>query len=189
MYRYSPREFNLGSVEGLSRRALELHLGLYRGYVDKVNELLADAPSHDPDARARRMGFEWNGMVLHELFFETLRGPGREPDPRGVFAEALDEHFGGFDGWRRDVTALAGLRGIGWVAAVRDPANGSLFNVWFDEHQLGTPAGVQFLFVLDLWEHAWLLDYKPAERDAYVDAVLRNTDWPAVDARCRPSDA
>lgn len=189
MYQYTAREFDLSHVEGLSARAIELHLGLYKGYVQKVNELLGGDAQHNADQRARRMGFEWNGMVLHELFFEALRGPGSQIDERGVFAEALDESFGGFDAWRRDLAELAGLRGIGWVATVRDPATSRLFNVWIEEHHLGTPAGVQSVLLVDLWEHAWVLDFQPAQRSAYFDTILKNIDWAIVDERCRVSGA
>jgi Fe-Mn family superoxide dismutase len=188
MFEYSPRQFQLESVEGLSLRAIHLHLELYKGYVQNVNRLLAaKLETQESGAatyeRVRRLGFEWNGMVLHELFFEALRGPGRRIDGKGVFAEALDESFGGFEAWKNDLTALAAARGIGWVAAVRDPATNCLFNAWIDEHHLGMPAGVQTLLVIDLWEHAWILDYPPAERGRYVETVLRNVDWSIVDAR------
>jgi Fe-Mn family superoxide dismutase len=136
------------------------------------------------DARARRLAFEWNGMVLHELFFEGLRGPGHRLNDSGVFAEAVDESFGGFEQWRKDVTEMAALRGIGWVAAVRDRQTNRLFNVWLDEHHLGMPAGVDTLLVVDLWEHAYLLDYPPAKKAAYVDAILSNVDWSVVEGRC-----
>jgi Fe-Mn family superoxide dismutase len=194
MYEYTPRQFALEGVEGLSLKAVHLHLDLYKGYVDNVNKLLAaraaggEGKSAEYE-RVRRMAFEWNGVVLHELFFEALRGPGSEPDGKGVFAEALDENFGGFEPWQRDLAAMASLRGIGWVAAVRDPATNRLFNVWIDEHHLKMPAGVQTLVVVDLWEHAWILDYKPSERDAYFDVIMKNIDWSVVEGRCRATGA
>jgi Fe-Mn family superoxide dismutase len=191
---YEPREFDLKGVQGLSPRAIELHLGLYRGYVEQVNRHLGqirekpgEAGKATYDARARSLAFEWNGMVLHEIFFDALRGPGRTLDEEGVFAEALDESFGGFDAWKKDLAAMAAVRGVGWVATVRDPETSSTFNVWLDEHQLGTPAGVQTLFVLDLWEHAWLLDYAPARKPEYVQTILANVDWSVIESRCPPA--
>ncbi len=190
---YEPRRFNLKDVEGLSLRACHLHLELYRGYVENVNKLLtqtrelaAGKPQDKAayDARARRLAFEWNGMVLHELFFDSLQGPDRKLNDTGVFAEGLDESFGGFEAWRQDVIEMAALRGIGWVATVRDRDTNQLLNVWVDEHHLGMPAGVQPLLVIDLWEHAWLLDYLPTQRSTYVETVLRNIDWSLVEARC-----
>jgi Fe-Mn family superoxide dismutase len=123
-------------------------------------------------------------MVLHELFFEALRGPDRRLNETGVLAEGFDESFGGFNAWRQDVNAMASLRGIGWVATVRDRQTNRLLNLWIDEHHFGMPAGVQPLLVIDLWEHAWLLDYLPAHRATYVETILRNIDWSVVEARC-----
>jgi Fe-Mn family superoxide dismutase len=190
---YDRREFKLEHVEGLSRRAIELHLDLYRGYVEQVNKLLTGirespkpvADKATGDARARRLAFEWNGMVLHERFFEALRGPDGAPDKNGVLAEAFDESFGGFDAWRKDLLQMAELRGIGWVAAVRDRETNRLFNTWIDAHHLGMPAGVETIFVLDLWEHAYLIDFEPSRREDYVETVLRNVDWSVVEARCK----
>lgn len=188
---YSPREFDLKSVDGLSLRAIHLHLELYKGYVENVNKLLtqirekggaADEAAYD--VRARRLGFEWNGMVLHEIFFETLRGPGSKIDEKGVFAEALDQSFGGFEPWKRDLIEMASLRGIGWVATVRDRTANRLMNVWIDEHHFGMPAGVRPILLIDLWEHAYLLDYVPSQRGAYVETVLNNIDWAVVESRC-----
>lgn len=190
---YEVREFDLAGVEGLSRRAIEMHLELYRGYVEQVNKLITamraqaaeSAPDHIVhDARARRLAFEFNGMVLHELFFEALRGPERPYDKSGVFAEAADESFGGFDRWRQDFLRMAALRGVGWVLAMRDRQTNRLFNVWIDEHHLGIPTGTDPVFVVDLWEHAYLLDYAPAKRGDYAQAMFANTDWSVVEARC-----
>lgn len=193
MVMYEVREFDLAGVEGLSRRAIELHLDLYRGYVEQVNKLVTDtraqasqgAPDHlNHDARARRLAFEFNGMVLHEVFFEALRGPERTYDKTGVFAEAVDESFGGFDKWRKDFLQMAAVRGVGWVLAMRDRQTNRLFNAWIDEHHLGVPTGTEPVLALDLWEHAYLLDYTPAKRGDYAQTMLDNVDWSVVESRC-----
>ncbi len=193
---FEVRTFELGGVEGLSLRAVRLHMELYKGYVQQVNQLLTAireqpddcvADKAAADARTRRLPFEWNGMILHELFFESLRGPGSSPDEKGVFAEALDECFGGFSAWRDDMVRLAARRGVGWVLTVREAQTNRVFNVWVDEHHLGMPAGVQTLFALDLWEHAYLLDYGAGEKDVYVEVILNNTDWSLIEKRCLPA--
>jgi Fe-Mn family superoxide dismutase len=182
-------------VEGLSARAIDLHLGLYRGYVEQVNALLtqlrekpAGMGQQMHDVVARRLAFEWNGMILHEVFFESLRGTGHRLDDSGVFAEALDQSYGGFDAWRTNVTEMAALRGIGWVITAREPQRNRIFNTWVNEHHLGVPAGVQIVFALDLWEHAYLLDYLPEQRRNYVGKILENTDWTVVERRCTVED-
>jgi Fe-Mn family superoxide dismutase len=184
------REFDLAAVEGLSRKAIDLHLDLYRGYVEKLNELrnrLANDGNRDVDAtagRVRQFAFEYNGVVLHELFFEALAGPGAAAlDAGGVVAEAADISFGGVKNWKRDVAELAGTRGIGWVLCVREPQKNQIFNVWVDQHQLGLPARCQILLALDFWEHAYLLDFAPKARDEYFELLWRQLDWSVVERR------
>ena len=124
------RSFNLRDVKGLSQAALNLHLDLYHGYVEQVNTLLEvlqpqESPSRTPaltrEAAVRRFPFEYNGMVLHELFFEQLSGSkGRPPHEQGPLGQAVGHAFGGFDGWRKDFEKLAATRGVGWVMTVRE---------------------------------------------------------------------
>jgi hypothetical protein len=89
----------------------------------------------------RQFAFEYNGVVLHELFFEALQGPGAPTlAADGVVAEAADISFGGVDKWQRDVAKRAGTRGVGLVLCVRDPQANRIFDVWVDQHQLGLGA-------------------------------------------------
>jgi len=190
---FAVRSFNLRDVEGLSQAALNLHLDLYHGYVEQVNALLEvlvpqksarSAPALTHEAAVRRFPFEYNGMVLHELFFEQLSGAkGEAPGQQGPFGKALTHTFGGFDRWRKDLETLAATRGVGWVMAVREKSGGAVYNTWVEEHQLGTTAGNDVLFVLDLWEHAYLFDFSPKERSEYLQVVFDNVDWTVVEAR------
>lgn len=189
------RSFNLRDVKGLSQAALNLHLDLYHGYVEQVNTLLEvlqpqESPSRTPaltrEAAVRRFPFEYNGMVLHELFFEQLSGSkGRPPHEQGPLGQAVGHAFGGFDGWREDFERLAATRGVGWVMTVRERTGGTLYNTWIDEHQWGTTAGTDVIFLLDVWEHAYLLDFSPKQRSDYLQAVFDNVDWSVVESRMR----
>ena len=190
------RSFNLRDVQGLSQGALNLHVELYHGYVEQVNTLLEvlqptestsrAAPSLTREAAVRRFPFEYNGMVLHELFFEQLSGTnGRSPHERGPLGQAVGNAFGGFDGWRKDFEKLAATRGVGWVASVREKTGGTLYNTWIDEHQWGMTAGTDIIFVLDVWEHAYLLDFAPKQRAEYTQAVFDNVDWSVVESRMK----
>ncbi len=189
------RSFNLRDVKGLSQTALNLHLDLYHGYVEQVNTLLEvlqpqESPSRTPaltrEAAVRRFPFEYNGMVLHELFFEQLSGSkGRPPHEQGPLGQAVGHAFGGFDGWREDFEKLAATRGVGWVMTVRERTGGTLYNTWIDEHQWGTTAGTDVVFLLDVWEHAYLLDFSPKQRSDYLQAVFDNVDWSVVESRMR----
>jgi len=196
---FEAKSFDLSGVKGISQSALDLHLGLYRGYVKEVNALLevlqpqesSSTPSTPPDAQklkreaaVRRFPFEYNGVVLHELFFEQLSGAkGDRLERHASLAQAFGEPFGGLDAWRKDFGQLATTRGIGWVMTVREQTGGAVYNTWVDEHQWGTTAGTEVIFLLDLWEHAYLLDFAPTERAKYMDAVFANVDWGVVAKR------
>ena len=184
---YEVRDFDLKRLEGLSPKAIETHLGLYHGYVDKLNELAgksAARTAEEASARVRQFAFEHNGVVLHELFFEQLAGPqAAQLRPGGVVSEAADISFGGTDQWSRDIALLAETRGVGWVVSVRDPARNRLYNTWVDLHHLAVPAGTQVLFVLDFWEHAFLYDFAPKQRGDYFQLVWKQIDWNVVESR------
>lgn len=177
---YQPREFpNLGNLEGLSREAIELHLEIYRGYVASVNQLLADGASD-----MRSFTFEYNGMVLHEQFFEQFRSAPSELPRRGKFVKSLGKCYASVGAWKDDLRALARTRGVGWVICARDDASDRIFNTWIDLHHLGLPARATPVLVIDLWEHAWLDDYRGSGRMDYVEAVLARVDWQVVERRC-----
>jgi Fe-Mn family superoxide dismutase len=188
---YQARPFDLSRLQGISSQTIETHLGLYRGYVEQLNELVSEskatASSADGTAsRVRRFAFEYNGVVLHELFFEQLSGPGSPQWSSGsVVAEAADIAFGGTEEWRRDIYALAATRGVGWVVCARDSMKNRIFNTWVDLHHLAFPASSQLLFVLDFWEHAYLLDFAPQERTKYLDTLWEQIDWGVVERRAR----
>jgi Fe-Mn family superoxide dismutase len=195
---FAAREFELRRVEGLSRKALDLHLELYGGYVKQVNGLqaqvanlarkpkLSEADLLQKDGLVRRLAFEFNGMVLHEMFFEQLHGLRGTPAPSAssTLMEAMDNSFAGFDGWRNDIEQLAEIRGVGWVVSARHETSNRLTNFWVTEHHLGLPAGMRLIAVFDLWEHAYLLDFAPAARRDYIAVLFDNLDWSVIEARC-----
>ena len=189
---YKPRDFNLSGLTGISDRTLEVHFGLYAGYVSETNlltERLAEIAQSGKVAKnpmyselTRHLGFEYGGMVLHEYYFENLAPKGRgTPSPQ--LKQALEHSFGSFEGWRADFIATGGMRGVGWAVLFQDPSGGQLSNHWITLHEQGVPAGFTPILVMDAWEHAYLLDYKPAERSKYIDAFFTNIDWPAVGER------
>lgn len=189
---YEVRSFDLSGVQGLSKKALDLHLGLYKGYVDNLNKLLEQAPKGGSplvlDGYNRRFAFEYNGVKLHELFFEQLASKRRQPLADSDFADALKEGFGDFNGWRSKIEALAATRGVGWVMTLRERGTSRLHNVWVDLHHVHMPADCQIIFVLDVWEHAFLIDFTPAQKADYVKTVLDNVDWVVVEKRYSASE-
>jgi Fe-Mn family superoxide dismutase len=189
---YEVQPFDLSGVQGLSKKAIELHLGLYKGYVDNLNKLLEQAPKGGSplvmDGYNRRFAFEYNGVKLHELFFGQLAGKHRQPLADSDFADALKEEFGDFNGWKSKIEQLAATRGVGWVMTLRERGTSRLHNVWVDLHHVHMPADSQIVFVLDVWEHAFLIDFTPAQKADYVKTVLENIDWAVVEKRYASSE-
>ncbi|HZF16321.1 MAG TPA: Fe-Mn family superoxide dismutase [Steroidobacteraceae bacterium] len=194
---FTARKFDLSGVHGLSKHAIDLHLALYEGYVKETNSLLGhlyEATQSDSSSTAeqlrfdglvRRFAFERNGMALHELFFEALDGRGVAPAASGVFMEALDASYGGFDAWKRDVLRLSRTRGVGWVLTFRSAGSNRVTNVWVDDHRRGLLAGMKPIAAFDFWEHAYLLDFKPGEREKYLQVLFDNYCWDIVETRCQ----
>lgn len=190
---YRPQEVRLSGLTGISDRTLEMHVELYRGYVKNTNLLIEQLAEMRHAGRAgaanpayaeltRRLGFEYGGMVLHEYYFGNLAPKGRGEASVPV-RQALEQSFGGLDAWKSDFAAVGSLRGVGWAILYEDPANRQLSNQWVTLHQQGVPPGFKPLLVMDVWEHAYLLDYAPAERGKYIDAFFGNIDWTAVSGR------
>ncbi|HEU4438999.1 MAG TPA: Fe-Mn family superoxide dismutase, partial [Methylomirabilota bacterium] len=156
----------LRGLDGISDDQIGEHLSLYAGYVRQVNALNAELAGLREHGRAsgrdaefaeltRRMGFEYNGMILHEYYFSNLSSGARpKPDPASPIARALAESFGSVEQWRTDFQAIGGLRGVGWVMLCEDPMTRRLTNHWVSLHQNGVPAGFKPLLVMDVWEHA-----------------------------------
>jgi Fe-Mn family superoxide dismutase len=132
----------------------------------------------------RRLGFEYNGMVLHEYYFDNLkRGAAGGPEPKSAFAKAAAEGFGSFETWKTAFVSVGKMRGVGWAICYQDPHTGRLSNHWVSLHEVGNVAGFTPILVMDVWEHAFILDYAPSQRPKYIDAFLANTDWEAIDHR------
>ncbi len=196
---YKAREFNLSGLKGISDQTLEMHFKLYEGYVKETNNLTEGIRKFIQDGNVdqeempayseltRRLGFEYNGMVLHEYYFDNLKsggGPG-DPDRAMQFAKAAETSFGSYEIWKADFVGIGKMRGVGWAICYQNPANGRLSNHWITLHETGNVAGFDPILVMDVWEHAYLLDYKPAERPKYIEAFFSNIDWTTVEKRLR----
>jgi superoxide dismutase, Fe-Mn family len=188
---YAPRDFSkLKGMPGFSDKLLDMHFSLYQGYVKNTNllleqlrQLVAQNQTGSPvyAELKRRLGWEYNGMRLHELYFGNLGGKealGKD----SKLMKRLEENFGNYDNWAADFKATGAMRGIGWVVLYEDPKSGRLMNVWINEHDAGHPAGGTPLLVMDVFEHAYLLDYG-LKRGDYIQAFFQNINWPAVATR------
>jgi Fe-Mn family superoxide dismutase len=193
---YQPKTFQLSGLDGISDRTLEMHFKLYEGYVKNtnlLNERIHDILSNGKvDAEEnpqfselkRRFGFEYNGMVLHEFYFENLKRQGQgQPDQGSAFKAACEQSsFGTYDVWKADFVSTGLMRGVGWAICYQD-AQGRLSNHWIEQHQGGNVAGFKPILVMDVWEHAYFMDYKPAERNKYIEAFFANMNWNVVEER------
>jgi len=192
---YVAKDFNLAGLNGISDKTLETHFGLYKGYVTNTNTLNEQisglikngkAGSADPAYAelTRRLGFEYNGMRLHEYYFGNMTANGKgQPNSETKLMKAITESFGDFETWKTDFVKVGGMRGVGWAITFQDPFTSRISNHWVTLHEDGNPAGFKPILVMDVWEHAFLLDYKPAERPKYIEAFFSNIDWDVVDQR------
>jgi len=191
---YKVREFDLHGLSGISDKTLEIHFGLYGGYVKNTNLLTEQLISLSEKGKfgtleyaeaTRRLPFEYNGMVLHELYFGNMQkeGGGAEINSSSALGRAIGESFGVIDVWKKDFAAISAMRGVGWVVLYEGPATGKLSNQWITLRQDGNIAGFRPLLVMDVWEHAFLLDYKPADRPRYVEAFLNHLNLQEVEGR------
>jgi Fe-Mn family superoxide dismutase len=190
---YNAKDYSsLIGMKGFSDTLLGNHFTLYQGYVTNTNKLLDTLATMLKDDKAgtpeyaelkRRMGFEFNGMRLHEYYFENLGGKGAL-DKSGKLGKKLAEEFGSYEDWEKDFRATAAMRGIGWTILYQDNLTGRLINQWINEHETGHPAGCAPILVLDVFEHAFMIDYGLKRAD-YIAAFFNNIDWGAAEARLR----
>ncbi len=195
---YKAKQFNLSGLKGISDQTLEMHFKLYEGYVKETNKLEERIAEFLKDGKVdqeemplyselkRRLGFEFNGMVLHEYYFENLKKNG-ETDPAGntAFYKAAESSFGSYEIWKADFVGVGKMRGVGWAICFEQPESGRLSNHWISLHQSGEVAGYNPVLVMDVWEHAFLLDYKPADRPKYIEAFFSNMNWNSVEGRLK----
>ena len=186
MYEAKNFERLLGTA-GFSDVLLRNHFTLYEGYIsntNKVADFLRTAEVGTPpySELKRRFGWEWNGMRLHELYFGNMIKGGSVLDSKSTLVKKIIEDFGSFEVWEKDFKATGALRGIGWAILVRDSESGRLFNVWINEHDGGHLVGAAPLLVMDVFEHAFVLDYGLKRAD-YISAFWNSIDWNVVSAR------
>ena len=190
---YSPRTFNLPELKGLSAKQIAVHIALYEAYVKHTNLILEKIEKmHMDDAEGnayvinelrRRLSFEFDGMRMHEYYFEQLEGGKVEPTAGSPLQDAANERYGSWEKFMAHIREVAGTRGIGWVIVYFDPKGRTLITSWVGDHELGQLSGLPIVLALDLWEHAFMVDYVPAEKKSYVEAFFDNLDWSSVERR------
>lgn len=190
---YTAKDYaKLLGMAGFSDTLLKNHFTLYQGYVTNTNKvldalaaMLKDGKTGAPEFAElkRRLGWEFNGMRLHEYYFENLGGKAAL-DPNGALARKMAASFGSVEAWEKDFRGVGAMRGIGWAVLYEDPTNGQLINFWINEHDTAHPAGCRPILIMDVFEHAFMIDYGLKRAD-YIEAFFKNIDWPAAEARLK----
>jgi len=193
MMSYSAKDYTqLIGMAGFSETLLKNHFTLYQGYVTNTNKVLdildqmvKDAKTASPEFAElkRRLGWEFNGMRLHEYYFENLGGKSGV-DKNGKLAKKVANSFGSYDSWEKDFRATGAMRGIGWVVLYQDIVSDKLINFWINEHDVSHPAGCNPLLIMDVFEHAFMIDYGLKRAD-YIEAFFKNINWSAIEARVK----
>jgi Fe-Mn family superoxide dismutase len=189
---YTPKDYSsLIGMQGFSETLLKNHFTLYQGYVTNTNkvsdalaQMLKEGKTGAPEYAElkRRFGWEFNGMRLHEMYFENLKGGGSAKG--GPLGKKMEKDFGSMDVWEKDFKACGAMRGIGWVVLYQDTASDRLFNCWINEHDVAHLAGCVPLLIMDVFEHAYFTDYQ-LKRAEYIESFFGNINWKAVESRLK----
>jgi Fe-Mn family superoxide dismutase len=190
---YTAKDYNsLIGMVGFSETLLKNHFTLYGGYVTNTNKLMDTLAAMVKDGKIgtpeyaelkRRMGFEFNGMRLHEYYFENLGGKAAL-DKAGKLVKKLAADFGSYEDWEKDFKGTGTMRGIGWAILYQDNVTGKLINQWINEHETGHFAGCAPILVMDVFEHAFITDYGLKRAD-YIEAFFKNINWSVVESRLK----
>lgn len=181
-------------MKGFDQSLLKTHFTLYEGYVKNTNLILSKVKemekenlsrSYEYGAFKRRFGWEFNGMRLHELYFENLGGEGGAPKDLNLVSQ-INAQYGSFENLKKDLLATGLMRGIGWVLLTRDETDGRLIVTWINEHDVGHLALGNILLAMDVWEHAYITQFG-LKREDYIEAFFKNVNWNTVEKRYKLS--
>lgn len=190
---YTARKFEIPELKSISRNQVDVHLALYEGYVKHTNLILdtiKELRAADAEKNAfiinelrRRLGFEFDGMRMHEYYFEQFEGGAKDAGETSALKDLAEERYGDWDKFIAHIKEVAGTRGIGWVVVYFDPADRVIHTAYVGDHELGQLAGLPIILAIDMWEHAFMVDYVPADKKKYVDAFLENLNWGVCERR------
>jgi Fe-Mn family superoxide dismutase len=189
---FEPKNFdNLLGLPGFSDQMLKNHFTLYQGYVTNVNKLFDSLAAMSKEGKTaapeyaelkRRFGWEFNGLRLHELYFGNMKKDGFALSSASALKQKIAKEFGSPEAWEKEFRATGAMRGIGWAILYYDPASDRLFNTWINEHDTGHLAGASPMLVMDVFEHAFMLDYGTKRAD-YINAFFTAIDWDTTSSR------
>lgn len=183
------KNLSFKELKGISQKTIEIHWGkLYQGYVKKWQEIqdklkmvdLASANATFSELRALKVEetFAANAVILHEAYFDILGGEG---NPEGEIIKAIERDFGSFEKWHEEFKAL-GLCSRGWVISAYDFNEGRLRNYIADSHNLYGIWGTAPILVLDMYEHAYFIDFG-SDKKSYIESFFKNLNWQAINKK------
>jgi Fe-Mn family superoxide dismutase len=181
----------VGNSPGFSPKQIEQHIKLYEGYVKKINEIRAEIEKIPFEERKgesnfsfgkyselkRREAVPYNGVYLHEMYFDNMGGGGGAPTSE--VSRAIEAAFGSQSHWEEDLRACAEAATGGWVLLTYDRVDGKLHHNQMWEHTIGIMLNQEHLLVLDTWEHAFMIDFG-TDKKSYLTAFLKNVNWHVV---------
>lgn len=192
MHTYEIKKFDLPSLIDLSEKQVTAHLGLYEGYVKHVN-ILREQITHletDTEKNAyaimevrRRLGFEFNGMRMHEFYFSQFEKGAVSHTEGSVLEKTVAEKYGSWDAFIAHFSAVGMSRGIGWSVLYHDPVGNTPHIAWVGDHELGQLGSLPIILAMDMWEHAFMVDFLPSEKKQYVEAFFKNLNWTVPETR------
>lgn len=191
---YQPRTFTIPQLDGISARSVEEHIGLYQGYVKNFNAITSAATAlmQDGEKNAhaisemwRRRSFEFGGMRLHEYYFEQLEKGAVAPTRDRPFWKQIAAEFpmAGEGHPQLLLKNIGSMRGPGWAMLYWDPVGRCFQSGFTGEQHQGHFVTLPIILALDVWEHAYLLDYGAQGKGQYIDAFFRNMDWSVIERR------
>lgn len=178
-------------TDGFSNQLLTNHFTLYNGYVANTNKLMEEFAELEKQGKTgtlqfaelkRRFGWEFDGMRLHELYFGNMAKGGSAPDKGSKVITKISQDFGSFENWEKLFKSTGAMRGIGWAILYYDAVGNQLLNTWINEHDTGHLAGATPIMIMDVFEHAFMIDYGLKRAD-YIEAFFKAIDWSVVQKR------
>lgn len=190
---YNAKKFTLPTLVGISDKQIKVHLALYEGYVKHTNllrEQVKDLEALDKEKYAyavmelrRRLGFEFNGMRMHEFYFSQWENGATDEPRESELATAVAEKYGSWEQFLAHFKTVGMSRGIGWTILYADPEAKTMHTAWVSDHELGQLGGCPVILAMDMWEHAFMVDYLPSEKKQYIEAFFKNLNWSLIEER------
>ena len=187
---YTPHQFQIPELAGISKKTIEEHLKLYQGYVKNANLIIEKIAEYMTDSEKnayvlgelqRRFAFEFCGMRNHEYYFHSLEGGAKALPTDSSLKVLIEKQAPSFDAWLAGFKAIALTRGVGWAILGWDKEAKQLTHSWVDEQHIGHLTGLSPVLMLDMWEHSYLFDYTPGDKKKYIEAFFANLNWETIE--------